>query len=350
MADQGLVNYIKRSLAAGIQLQEITAVLLQAGWQQSLIDEGFAEIQGLPVPQPTTNGAGVVTMAGSSSVFEKMRRWLLILIGARLILIPVQYFFLSLVVSPGAYGYYSPSLLGQVGLMSVPLPLIWLLPFFGIRRREKSSYIISIFFAIVLIYLNLFGFSALQTSNPLYIFSFIYLITGVLIIILAASSFKYFPKRSEEPNLGISIDESKASMAKILTALLFGITVIVPGFLGLGLAGSIGSRLSRPSYGGGDFFGGGGDVISSVIAAFILGALLGWFIESGLIDRIKRGSSWAGLGAMAGFLGGAIAQLPLYGFSGIQIIAMPVGAVIGVLLGAIGVEILGSITKSVLKS
>lgn len=52
MADLGLVNYIKKSLEAGMQLQEITATLLRAGWQQSLIDEGFMEAQGTQVPQP----------------------------------------------------------------------------------------------------------------------------------------------------------------------------------------------------------------------------------------------------------------------------------------------------------
>lgn len=339
MADQGLVNYIKRSLAAGIKRREIASVLLQAGWPQSLIDEGFKEVHGGSVPA-VSPGAGEGADSPPLSNFEKFRRWLLILIGARLVLIPVQYLFLSLTASSDVPDFLFTSL-GEVGfmtfLMTIALPLVWLIPFFVIQFREKSGYIIAIVFAVIMIYLNLFGFAMIRPSGPFYIFSFVYLVTGVLIITFAGLSFKYFPKRSEEPNMKFPIDESKTVAAKLITALLFGIIVIAPRFLGLSFIEDLAD------------FGGRGEMTPSIVVAFLAGALLGWLVGDGLIDRIKRGRSWSDLGPKAGFWGGAIAQLPLYGFSGIQIIAMPVGAVAGMFLGYIGILILGSVTKRALQ-
>lgn len=45
MADIALVKYIKDSLAAGHQRQDIVTALLAAGWAQSMVDDGFAEVE-----------------------------------------------------------------------------------------------------------------------------------------------------------------------------------------------------------------------------------------------------------------------------------------------------------------
>ncbi|MEK9175483.1 MAG: hypothetical protein AAB795_02715, partial [Patescibacteria group bacterium] len=54
MVDTNLVKYIKDSFAAGHQRQDIMTALLAAGWEQSMVDDGFAEVQKVQTqPQPS---------------------------------------------------------------------------------------------------------------------------------------------------------------------------------------------------------------------------------------------------------------------------------------------------------
>jgi hypothetical protein len=327
MTDQGLMNYIKRSLTEGMTRANIESILVrEGGWVHQDITQAFAEIdRGSSVPvAPQTNM--------STSTFEKLRTWLLILIGLRLLLIPTQYFFVD-VVSQQIRGYATGinSLFG-LGLIGLLIPVIWFLPFVGIWKRQRGSYVTAIAFAVILVYLNMFGALAVLT-NPLFaILPVIYFVSGVLIIILSSMSLKYFPNKNEGVQTSLAINESNVSLVKTVITLLFGITVIAPWLVGLS---QFGLRFQA-------------DTGMILLVTFVVGAVIGWSFSNNLVEIIRKNKSWSSLVPGYGFLGGALAQFPLYGLSALQIFAVPIGGIAGIVLGFIGIGILYFIAKQIL--
>lgn len=327
MVSSNLESYLKRVKEAGMQPDEVNGILQKAGWQQNQISEGIGLVYGAITAE---NSGPKLAL----SDFEKIRRILLLVIGLRIILFPIRYFLAPLQLTPDAFSRYAKlPLFGNVGILGAILPLFWIFPFFGIMRREKWSYITSVIFGVLLIYVNIFTLANIVASNLFIILSSVYFVTGSAIIYLSIRSFKYFPKKEEEPRQPVQLDESAVFSIKFITSLVFGVTVILPGIMFPG--GLIGTAIKIPT-----------EMISAFVIAFIIACISGWICSENIIETIKNGRQIGVLGVLYGLINGAAAQLPLYGFNWIQIFAMPVGGFIGIILGLFGVYIISRFIRA----
>jgi len=117
--------------------------------------------------------------------------------------------------------------------------------------------------------------------------------------------------------------------APIIVAILFALVDLSPMFLGARFG--IGGIFGGTDYG----------MFLPAIAVLIVAIASGWWCGQSLLKAVWRGekSPNGGTCAIAGAINGAIAQVVLYGFSPILIIAGPVGAVIGAIAGLVGVSL-----------
>ena len=313
MIDPNLEAYLKRAKQSGMQTGEIKAILLNAGWKQNQFEDAIKSVFPSETPQNY-----------ATSNFEKMRRLLLIIIGLRVALFPIRYFLAPLQLTPNAFARYaSLPFLGNVGILGAVLPLFWIFPLLGIWLRQKSSYFISIVFGALLIYVNIFTLANIVATNLFIILTAVYLITGLSIIFLSFKSLKYFTKKEESPSRPVQIKNSLLIIVQGATSLVFAITVITPGLL-FGLNGA-----SQKSI--------------ALLLALVVAVTTGWNCSKGIIADIRIGRHSAEKGILYGAINGAIAQLPLYGFSQMQSLAMPIGAFIGSILGFIGVLVISGV-------
>lgn len=329
MVNPNLELYLKRVKNSGMRPDEVNGILQKAGWQSNQISEGIGLVYGTTAPENSNHNVML-------SEFEKIRRALLFIIGLRVIIFPIRYFLAPLQLTPEAFSKYANlPFFGNVGILGAILPLFWIFPFVGIFRREKWSYVTSIIFGVLLIYINIFTLVNIVASNLFYILSFVYFVTGSTIIYLSIRSINFFPKKEEEPQQLIQLDESAIFFVKFITSLVFGIAVILPGLLFPG--GLMGTPIKEVN-----------EKIAVYIIAFIIACISGWICSENIIYTIKNGRQTGGLGALYGLINGAAAQLPLYGLTTIQIIAMPVGGFIGIVLGLFGVDIISRLTRSII--
>ena len=102
------------------------------------------------------------------------------------------------------------------------------------------------------------------------------------------------------------------------------------------------------NFGVGGFLGSGSSGPLLPAATVLAVALLsGWMCGQSMLQALWRGDKVpkSGTGVSFGALNGALAQLVIYGFSSILIIAAPVGAILGAVGGAVGVSLLFYILK-----
>lgn len=319
MADQSMLDYISRATQAGMGKLEIINQLQSVGWAQADIDAAFVGSNAIVAPPPVP--AAPQQQITQPSKLNTLSGWILTLIVIRLLFIPVQYFLVPLLTSPDGVFNFSQAV--SVGLLGSLLPMAWLIPLFMIPKRQRNGYVLAIFFAIVLIYLNFFGLFSLVISPWLSFVSFVYVTTGIAIIVLSSMSLKLLPTQRESAHLEQSISKSGTATFAVVLAIVFGLIVIAPSLMGMGgMNGLFGQSLNDPT---------------PSLVAVILGALFGWLCAYSMARSLqKRQQSFAlTKGVFYGALCGAAAQLPLYGFNGIQIIAMPIGAMIGAVVGLV---------------
>ncbi len=183
MPSQDLQNYIQQSRQAGKTDDIIRQELLNVGWQARDVEEAMGDGV-FPNNQPSNTGP-VKTL--NLSKFDKLNRFLLILIGIRLFVYAFQFLIYPLTVSSD-YSFYRLSSF----LFRYALSLSWLLTFLLIRKKSKNGYILAIFFVPVFVFLNpLEWFNS--DSLGLYLTP-VYLLTGVIIFVLSIICLRQFSK------------------------------------------------------------------------------------------------------------------------------------------------------------
>lgn len=336
MADKTLVAYLHRVKEDGLMEYEVRGILVDAGWQNEDIEAGITEVyHSRSLESVHTPARPQATPVENLSNLEKIRRILLWVIAFRVAVFPIRYFLAPILLNPQTFSRYAMvPFLGNIGALGAVLPLFWFYPALLIYSRKRSGYHLAILFGLLLIYTNVLTVSAIVPSQLFLFLSTFYVITGSVIIVLAWKGLSYFPKAQEEPHSTVRIRESTLPVARIAIGALFAFTDIAPGLLSPGgvLAGAFPSSPTPVGYSWDTvnlFLGGG--------AAVICGFFLGIVCADTLIQNIRTGKGPRLIGVAQGLMNGAIAQLPLYGFTMLQVIAMPVGALIGSILGLIGV-------------
>ena len=334
MAVQEVLDYISQAQAAGLSKQEITNQLMGVGWTQADIDQGFS----LSLSKPEYAVGADSASGNSSATFSKLNvlsKWIMGLIVLRLGLIVVQFYLIQLVASQDTT---LPGLATESNIVTLGTfyPLLWIVPLIMISRRDRTGYVLANIFAGVLIYLNFFGLVNIAGSPLFWGASAIYVATGVAIIVLGSQALKLLPKMQGSVTQEKVLDPGKVRVFAGTLAVIFAVAVTaVPAMVGFE-----------------NLFDNSDTVIPSIIA-FFLGAASGWMCALSLAKSFAKGNMAraAMYGVLYGAICGAVAQLPLYGFSEVQIFAMPIGGMIGAVIGAISARILYSIlSRLVLKN
>ena len=80
MVDQNLLGYIKQKTGLGISKESIKTNLIQAGWSESEIEEGFGAMQPiapspspLPLPSPLPSPSPVVVASQPQEVVQNRK-------------------------------------------------------------------------------------------------------------------------------------------------------------------------------------------------------------------------------------------------------------------------------------
>lgn len=325
MAQEPLEEYVQRAYASGLSTSEISSQLEQVGWDKEQIAVALAKnsssssVPSLTPPPQAPNNSKLATYT----------TWITCLIIIRLLLIPFQYILVSLILT---CDFFNSEYALNFNTFSNSLPFLWLIPLGLFRKKDRNAYVLSIVFATVLIFLNFFGLVSFENQPAFWFVSFIYVLSGAAIIALSILSLRLLPKRIEaQATQVVSVRPSGVRMWQIILGALFGLAAIVPAFTGLSdswgeLGGSSGSDVSFP-----------------LAISFALGAALGWLCAKGFAYSIskKQRTFMVGKGLWYGGLLGAVAQIPLYGFDGILIIAMPIGGMIGAVVGLFASVVVG---------
>lgn len=325
MAVQEVLDYISQAQAAGLSKQEITTQLLGVGWTEADIESGFS----LSLSKPEyASGSSAVTQGSTlnPSRLDMLSKWIIGLIVFRLGLLVAQAYFIQFVASQDTT---FPQLATQTNIVSTGTlyPLLWVVPLIMILRRDRTGYVFANILAGVLIYLNFFGLLNIVGSPLFWGASALYVVTGVAIIVLGYQALKLFPKIQGAPKQERILDASKVNSFAITLSVIFAVVVAAPGLLGF----------SNPFD--------DAETFVPTILAFLLGGALGWMCALSLVRSFQQNNmAKSGMyGVLYGALCGAAAQLPLYGFSGVQIIAMPIGGMIGIVVGVVSARILYAI-------
>lgn len=325
MAQEPLDEYVQRAYAAGLSSSDISLQLAQVGWgeeqiavalQKTSIDASTSSIT--PAPHAPTN-----------SKLATYTTWITCLIIIRLLLIPFQYVLVSLILT---HDFFNSAYALNFNTFSNSLPLLWLIPLGLFRKKDRNAYVLSIIFASVLMFLNIFGLASFESQPAFWFVSFIYVLSGAAIAALSILSLRLLPKKVEaQTNQVIAVRPSGVKMWEIILGAIFGLAAILPAFSGL--SSSMGDLMDNDM--GNPFF--------PFAVSLALGAALGWLCAKGFAFSIskKQRTFMLGKGLWYGGLLGAVAQVPLYGFSAILLIAMPIGAMIGAVIGLFASVLVG---------
>jgi len=239
-------------------------------------------------------------------------------------------------INPDAFAKYANiPFIGNIGILGAILPLFWILPLILIITNKKIGYQLSLVFGFLLIYINILDIMYLISPGQflfvlLYAF---YFLTGGTIMVLSVFSLRYL-RAAKKASLPVAIPVPEINhnpnyTAPIIVAILFALVDLSPMFLGARFG--IGGIFGGTDYG----------MFLPAIAVLIVAIASGWWCGQSLLKAVWRGekSPNGGTCAIAGAINGAIAQVVLYGFSPILIIAGPVGAVIGAIAGLVGVSL-----------
>jgi hypothetical protein len=321
MADSSLTDYLNRVKAQGLSATEAQNILVSSGWTEDQIKDDIAKVWA-----KSTN---------SGSVFEKMRFWLMAMITTRMIIFPIRYLLAPLQLSPETYiNFANVPLLGNLGQISAVLPVFWIIPLVAIYMRKRVGYLLAILGSVLLMYVNITTIGLVVSSDLFYVLSGVYLAAGIVIIYLSWKSFMYFPKNSEIKEIKPEVDYTRIVPARLMVAIIFCLTTVIPGLFSIQ---TMGRRYSPDA-----------DIMAGLFVAGVIGLFCGWKASKNIVDSIGTKASVIDYAIGYGAICGAAAQLGLYGFSGLLIIAMPIGGGIGAVLGVFGVLILTFITKQII--
>lgn len=335
MADAHLLDYLKRSLESGLPSSQAKVLLLQSGWKEADIQPAIDSVY-----HPDS-----ASRSESGMKYPSMRRLLLIIIFVRLALFPIRFFLAPLQFTPQTYAKYaSLPFFGTIGPFGFILPVFWIIPFLAILKNRKFGYVLSILFGFLLIYVNITALIFVIPSQLFIFLSFVYFVSGLAIIGLSIALLRYFPKPQElSPTTVVEVGVSGQRQIKYLTVVAFALTHFVAVFI----AGTVFQWSMFSNYGDGLFYL---NLIGWAAGALVV-ALSGLTCGRELADRLGHGRGSSELGLKYGSMNGAVAQFFLYGLNPMLLtVAIPIGAIIGSLLGIIGVPLIGILaSKIVLK-
>lgn len=277
-----------------------------------------------------------------SSVPKGLRTALIAVIIFRLLAFPIRYFLAPSQINPETFSKYANlPFIGSIGIFGAILPLVWIIPLILIIKNKKIGYQLSLLFGFLLIYINVLDIMYLISPNQtlFQVLFFFYFFTGVTIIGLAAASLRYLRSSEVTPQ----------SAAVPVVEVQHAPNYVIPGIVAVIFAAVDFSPIFffGANFGVGGFLGPGSNPLLPAITVLAVALLSGWMCGQSLLQVLWRGDKApkSGTGVSFGALNGAIAQLVIYGFSSILIIAAPVGAILGAFGGVVGVSLLFYILK-----